>query len=37
MAQNILLSCTKHNLGACPIGGFVNQTIMELLDLTKEN
>jgi len=36
MSQNILLSCTKHNVGACAVGGFINNKIIELLDLTED-
>jgi SagB-type dehydrogenase family enzyme len=36
IAQNLLLSCTKYNLGICPVGGFVNDTISRILDLTNE-
>jgi SagB-type dehydrogenase family enzyme len=36
MGQNILLSCTKYKIGSFPIGGFVNDNISELLDLTED-
>ena len=36
MAQNILLSCTKYNVGACAVGGFVNDDVTRLLDLTED-
>ena len=35
MAQNAYLLCTKNGLGCCTIGGFVNDAIVELLDLTE--
>lgn len=34
MAQNMVLASAAQGLGACPIGGFVDATIVELLDLT---
>lgn len=36
IAQNVQLACTKYNIGSCTIGGFVNDIITEILDLTKE-
>jgi len=36
IAQNILLSCCKYNVGACPVGGFVNNRVTEILDLTQD-
>ncbi len=34
MAQNMLLAAAASGVGACPIGGFVDQTLVDLLDLT---
>ena len=34
MCQNIHLACTKFNVQSCPIGGFVNNSVSEILDLT---
>jgi nitroreductase len=34
VAQNILLASTGRGIGTCPIGGFVDTAIVELLDLT---
>ncbi|MBI2583765.1 MAG: SagB/ThcOx family dehydrogenase [Candidatus Aenigmarchaeota archaeon] len=34
MAQNILLACTELGIGCCPVGGFLNDKISEILDLT---
>jgi SagB-type dehydrogenase family enzyme len=36
ISQNILLSCTKYNVGSCPVGGFINDTITRILDLTDD-
>ncbi|MDE1810740.1 MAG: SagB/ThcOx family dehydrogenase, partial [Candidatus Micrarchaeota archaeon] len=36
MGQNILLSCIKNKVGSCPVGGFVNDRIIELFDLTED-
>ena len=36
MCQNIQLSCTKYGVGSCPIGGFVNDYISEILDITND-
>ena len=36
IGQNILLSFTKYKIGSFPIGGFVNDEIIELLDLTED-
>ena len=33
MGQNILLACTEIGLGACPVSGFLDDTIIKLLDL----
>jgi len=35
MAQNISLMCTKHDIGACPVGGFVNDVLTKIIDLTE--
>ena len=34
MCQNIQLSCKKYDVHSCPIGGFVNDYISKILDLT---
>jgi len=34
MAQNMSLVCTKLGIGCCPIGGFVNDTLSKIIDLT---
>lgn len=36
LAQNILLTAAGNGVGACPVGGFVDQTITDLLDLTAD-
>ncbi len=36
MGQNIQLACTKYGLGCCPIGGYVNDMVSKILDLTDE-
>lgn len=36
IGQNISLSCAKYNVGSCAVGGFVNDRITEILDLTKD-
>lgn len=36
MGQNIALTGIKHGIGSCSIGGFVNDTVSRLLDLTQE-
>jgi len=36
IGQNIYLLSTKYNLGCCAIGGYVDETICKVLDLTKE-
>lgn len=36
MVQNLSLLCTKYKLGGCPIAGFVNNTVEEILDLTQD-
>ena len=35
MAQNISLVCTKLDIGCCPVGGFVNDTLVKIIDLTE--
>lgn len=35
MAQNVSLLCVERGLGSCPVGGFVNDTVREVLDLTE--
>ena len=35
MGQNILLTATEWEIGACPVSGFVDDTIIEMLDLTE--
>lgn len=35
MGQNILLAAAEIGVGACPISGFVDNTIKEILDLTE--
>ncbi len=35
MAQNIHLVCTELGVGSCPVSGFVNDSIAEILDLTE--
>ncbi len=36
ISQNLLLSSTKYKIGMCPVGGFVNDTVSKILDLTEE-
>ncbi len=36
MGQNLTLAATGLNIGSCPIGGFVNETLSEVLDLTDD-
>ncbi len=36
IAQNILLSCCKYGLGCCPVGGFIDDAVSDILDLTSE-
>ena len=33
--QNISLVCTKLDIGGCPVGGFVNDTLVKIIDLTE--
>ena len=35
MCQNMQLACTKFGVQSCPIGGFVNDTVSKVLDLTE--
>jgi len=35
MGQNILLTSTEIGVGACPVSGFVDRKIQEILDLTE--
>ncbi len=35
MAQNMALACTRLGIGCCPIGGFVNDTLVKIIDLTE--
>ena len=36
MAQNMILAGAANKIGGCPVGGFVDDTIAELLDLTSD-
>ena len=36
MAQNVLLAAAGTGIGACPVGGFVDAAIVELLDVTED-
>ncbi len=36
MGQNITLSCTKNKVGSCAVGGFINDKIAGILDLTED-
>ena len=36
MGQNIVLTCAKRKIGCCPICGFVDDTLKEILDLTDD-
>lgn len=36
IGQNIQLACAKYDIGCCSIGGFVNDTVSEILDLTED-
>ncbi len=36
MGQNIQLKCTELGIGACPVSGFVDDTVNWLLDLTND-
>ncbi|MBS3050735.1 MAG: SagB/ThcOx family dehydrogenase [Candidatus Aenigmarchaeota archaeon] len=36
IGQNIQLACAKYDIGCCPIGGFVNDAVSEILDLTED-
>ncbi|MCH7568626.1 MAG: SagB/ThcOx family dehydrogenase [Nanoarchaeota archaeon] len=35
IGQNIVLSAAENNIGACPVSGFVDDTLIEILDLTE--
>ena len=35
MGQNILLASTEIGIGACPVSGFVDKKVKEILDLTE--
>ncbi len=35
MGQNIILSAAENHIGACPVSGFVDDTLIEILDLTE--
>lgn len=35
MGQNILLAATEIGIGACPVSGFVDDTVIKILDLTE--
>ncbi len=35
MAQNIELTCTQEKIGCCCVGGFIDDVLIEALDLTK--
>ena len=36
IGQNITLTCTKYKVGSCAVGGFINDKLVELLDLTRD-
>ncbi len=36
IGQNISLLSAKHNIGCCAIGGYVDETVIKLLDLTQD-
>lgn len=36
IGQNIQLSCAENEVGSCSIGGFVNDTLVKILDLTED-
>lgn len=36
ICQNIHLACTELGIGSCPVSGFVNDSIVEILDLTED-
>ena len=36
IGQNILLSATNFGIRSCPIGGFIDETLSEILDLTED-
>lgn len=35
MGQNIHLKCSEIGIGSCPVSGFIDDTLIEILDLTK--
>jgi len=36
MGQNIQLVATELGIGSCPVSGFINDTIKEILDITED-
>lgn len=36
MAQNVILAACKYGVGICPVGGFINDYVSRLLDLSEE-
>lgn len=36
ICQNAHLACTKFGVGSCPVGGFVNDSVSKILDLTRD-
>lgn len=34
IGQNIILSCAENGIGACPVSGFLDDTLIDVLDLT---
>jgi SagB-type dehydrogenase family enzyme len=36
IGQNLLLSATENGIGACPLGGFVDDTLIKILDLVED-
>lgn len=36
IGQNIHLKCTEIGIGSCPVSGFVDDTVIEILDLTED-
>ena len=35
MGQNIILKCAEIGIGVCPVSGFIDDTIIKILDLTE--
>ncbi|MEM3121858.1 MAG: SagB/ThcOx family dehydrogenase [Candidatus Pacearchaeota archaeon] len=35
LGQNIVLAAVENNIGACPVSGFVDDTLIKILDLTE--